>query len=81
LNQPADKLMEKLLPAMARWCSAPPDEVLARWRELADTLGRRVRLTLPDRSFEGLAQDINENGELIVDGNAVSAGSITHLDS
>jgi BirA family transcriptional regulator, biotin operon repressor / biotin---[acetyl-CoA-carboxylase] ligase len=79
LNQPADKLMEKLLPAMARWCSAPPDEVLARWRELADTLGRRVRLTLPDRSFEGLAQDINENGELIIDGQAVSSGSLTHL--
>jgi BirA family transcriptional regulator, biotin operon repressor / biotin---[acetyl-CoA-carboxylase] ligase len=79
LNQPADKLMDKLLPAVVRWSSAPPEEVLARWRELSDTLGRRVRVTLPDRSFEGQAQDVNEKGELIVDGQSVSAGSLTHL--
>jgi BirA family transcriptional regulator, biotin operon repressor / biotin---[acetyl-CoA-carboxylase] ligase len=79
LTQPADKLMEKLVPAMTRWGGAPPEEVLARWRELSDTLGRRVRVVLPDRSFEGMAQDINEGGELIVDGKAVSAGSVTHL--
>jgi hypothetical protein len=36
-------------------------------------------VTLPDRSFEGVAQDINANGELIVDGHLVSAGSLTHL--
>jgi BirA family transcriptional regulator, biotin operon repressor / biotin---[acetyl-CoA-carboxylase] ligase len=80
LDQPAGKLMEKLLPAMTRWCSAPPDEVLARWRELSDTLGRQVRVTLPHRSFAGQADDINENGELIVDGQTVSAGSLMHLD-
>ena len=79
LNQPADRLMEKLLPAMARWCSAPPDEVLTRWRELSDTVGRRVRVTLPDRSFDGQAEDVNEKGELIVDGQTVSAGSLIHL--
>lgn len=79
LNQPRDKLVERLLPAMQRWSSAPPHEVLARWRELSDTLGRRVRVTLPDRVFEGSAQDVNENGELIVDGAPVSAGSLTHL--
>jgi BirA family transcriptional regulator, biotin operon repressor / biotin---[acetyl-CoA-carboxylase] ligase len=81
LNQPAGKLMERLLPTMTRWCSAPPDEVLARWRELSDTLGRRVRVTLPERSFDGMAQDINDKGELIVDGHTVSAGSVMHLDS
>jgi BirA family transcriptional regulator, biotin operon repressor / biotin---[acetyl-CoA-carboxylase] ligase len=79
LNQPRDNLMKRLRPAVERWCSAPPDEVLARWRELSDTLGRRVRVVLPDRSFEGRAQDVNERGELIVDGAAVSAGSLTHL--
>ncbi|MEA2657233.1 MAG: BirA family transcriptional regulator, partial [Chloroflexota bacterium] len=79
LNRAAGELMENLLPAMSKWCSAPPGEVLARWRELSDTLGRRVRVTLPDRSFEGVAQDINANGELIVDGQLVSAGSLTHL--
>jgi BirA family transcriptional regulator, biotin operon repressor / biotin---[acetyl-CoA-carboxylase] ligase len=79
LNQPRDQLMEKLRPAVASWCSAPPEEVLSRWRELSDTLGRRVRVELPDRSFEGVAQDINSRGELIVDGAPVSAGSVRHL--
>jgi BirA family biotin operon repressor/biotin-[acetyl-CoA-carboxylase] ligase len=80
LKQPRDLLLEKLRPAMVRWCSAPPHEVLARWRELSDTLGRRVRVSLPDRAFEGIAQEINVHGELMVDGTAVSAGSLTHLE-
>ena len=80
LNQPRDGLLERLVPAVTQWSSASPQEVLARWRELSDTLGRRVRVTLSDRAFEGRAQDINENGELLVDGVAVSAGSITHLE-
>jgi BirA family biotin operon repressor/biotin-[acetyl-CoA-carboxylase] ligase len=81
LNRPRDPLVDRLRPAMERWCSAPPDEVLARWRELSDTLGRRVRVSLPDRVFEGIAHDIDEHGQLIVDGAAVSAGSLTHLES
>lgn len=79
LNQPRDTLLERLRLAVDRWTSAPPDEVLARWRELSDTIGRKVRVELPDRTFEGVAQDINEHGELLVDGTVVSAGSVTHL--
>ena len=81
LQQPRDQLFERLRPLVERWCSAPPDEVLSLWRRLSDTLGRRVRVQLPDRAFEGIAQDINERGELIVDGALVSAGSLTHLSS
>jgi BirA family transcriptional regulator, biotin operon repressor / biotin---[acetyl-CoA-carboxylase] ligase len=79
LEQPRDRLMETLRPAIERWCSAPPAAVLVRWRELSDTLGQRVRVVLPDRVFEGIAQDIDASGELIVDGTVVSAGSVTHL--
>jgi BirA family transcriptional regulator, biotin operon repressor / biotin---[acetyl-CoA-carboxylase] ligase len=79
LNQPRAQLMERLGPAVARWSTAPADEVVTRWRALSDTLGRRVRVQLPDRVFEGVAEDINERGELIVDGTVVSAGSVTHL--
>ena len=80
LDQPRGELMERLRPAVERWCSAPPAEVLARWRELTDTLGRKVRVELPDRVLEGIAQDIDARGELIVDGEVVSAGSIIHLE-
>jgi len=79
LHQSRDQLLEKLRPAIDRWCSAPADEVLSRWRELSDTLGRRVRVVLPDQTYEGQAQDIDEHGALIVDGTAVSAGSLIHL--
>jgi BirA family biotin operon repressor/biotin-[acetyl-CoA-carboxylase] ligase len=81
LNQPRDELLARLRLAVERWSSAPPSDVLARWRELSETLGRRVRVQLPDRAFEGIAQDINQRGELIVDGEVVTAGSVTHLSS
>lgn len=79
LNQPRDWLLARLRVALDRWCSAPSSEILGRWRELSDTIGRTVRVQLPDRAFEGVAQGINELGELIVDGAVVSAGSVTHL--
>jgi BirA family biotin operon repressor/biotin-[acetyl-CoA-carboxylase] ligase len=80
LNQPRDALMERLEPEVAKWSSTGAELVLSRWRELSETLGRRVLVQLPDRAFEGVAQDINERGELVVDGVVVSAGSITHLE-
>jgi BirA family biotin operon repressor/biotin-[acetyl-CoA-carboxylase] ligase len=80
LEQPRDELMEKLRTEITQWCSAPADGVLNRWRELSDTLGRKVRVELPDRTFVGVADDINSRGELVVDGAAVSAGSVRHLE-
>ena len=79
LNQPRDRVLERLRPAVERWSSARAEDVLARWRKLSDTIGRKVRVELPDRTFEGVAQDINERGELIVDGETVSAASVIHL--
>jgi BirA family biotin operon repressor/biotin-[acetyl-CoA-carboxylase] ligase len=79
LNQPRGQLLRRLRPALRKWCSAPPEEVLARWRQLSDTLGRKVRVALPGRSFEGTADDIDAYGELIVDGTIVSAGTVIHL--
>jgi BirA family biotin operon repressor/biotin-[acetyl-CoA-carboxylase] ligase len=79
LDADRDQLLERLRVELDRWSSADRDRVLARWRELSDTLGRRVRVDLPGRSFEGTAQDIGPGGELIVDGIPVLAGSVTHL--
>ncbi len=80
LNEDRDQLLERLRPAILRWSSAPAGEVLARWRELSDTIGRRVRVDLPDRVVEGWAQDVDVAGSLVVDGIPVSAGSITVLN-
>lgn len=79
LDQPRDEVFARLRQSIKEWSTAPSESVLARWRELSETLGRRVRLTLPNQSIEGIAQDISPRGELIIDGVAYIAGSLTHL--
>jgi BirA family biotin operon repressor/biotin-[acetyl-CoA-carboxylase] ligase len=79
LNQDRDQLLERLGVEIERWMSAPTEEVLARWRELSATLGRRVRVELAGTAIEGTAEDIGPQGELIVDGRPVNFGSVTHL--
>ncbi len=79
LNQDRDQLLEGLRVQLDRWTSASADEVLARWRELSATLGRRVRVEMADKAIEGTAEDIGPQGELIVDGKPVTFGSVTHL--
>lgn len=79
LNQPRDVVFERLRARMEIWTSADSAQVLARWRELSATLGRRVRVDLLGRITEGVAEDIGPAGELIVDGDAFVAGSVTHL--
>lgn len=80
LDEPRDELLARLRPAIERWTSAAPARVIERWRELSDTIGKRVRVQLPDRVIEGIAEDIDAVGSLIVDGARVSAGSLTVLD-
>ena len=79
LNIERDALLNALRIELERWSSASPEKVLARWRELSDTLGRRVRVELPGKVIEGTAQDIGSAGELIVDGASITSGSVTHL--
>jgi BirA family transcriptional regulator, biotin operon repressor / biotin---[acetyl-CoA-carboxylase] ligase len=74
-----DALLEKLVTELECWFGASDAEVLAAWRLRAETLGRAVRVELPGESFEGLAEDIAEDGSLIVSGRAVAAGDVIHL--
>jgi BirA family biotin operon repressor/biotin-[acetyl-CoA-carboxylase] ligase len=79
LNQAREPLLERLRRKIDWWSSVPDVGVLARWRELSDTLGRKVRIELPGRALEGFAEDVGPDGELIVDGVPYSAGSVIHL--
>ena len=79
LDRPRDELLDDLRAAIGRWTSASDAEILERWRGLSITIGQHVRVELPDRVIEGVAQAINANGALIVDGLAVSAGDVVHL--
>jgi len=71
--------LDRLGLAIERWSRKRPEEVITRWRELSDTIGRRVRVQLPGRVVEGTAQDVDAAGNLVVDGELVSAGSVTVL--
>jgi BirA family biotin operon repressor/biotin-[acetyl-CoA-carboxylase] ligase len=79
LDQPRDEVFERLSAQIDRWATAPAERVLSRWRELSETLGRRVRVDVSGQITEGTALDIGEHGELIVDGVPFVAGSVTHL--
>ncbi len=79
IGQERDPLLERLRAGLARWAIADPPEVLDRWRQLSATLGRNVRVELPGRVLEGVAEDIDETGALIVAGEHVSAGDVIHL--
>ena len=44
------------------------------------TVGSAVRVQMPDGSvLEGTADDVDEQGRLVVDGRALSAGDVTHV--
>ena len=79
LDQPRDEVLERLRDSIAAWTEKSDDVVLARWRALSATLGRRVRVEVSGNVTEGLAEDIGVHGELIVDGVPYVAGSVTHL--
>ena len=74
-----DLLLDRLSAELERWWSAPAARVLDAWRARSDTLGRRVKVELGAETVEGLAEDVADDGSLIIDGRALAAGDVTHL--
>ncbi len=70
-------VLEALLVGLDRWCDAP--DLLDRYRSLCSTLGRSVRVDLGARCIEGTATEVDDDGHLVVDGQAVDAGDVVHL--
>jgi BirA family biotin operon repressor/biotin-[acetyl-CoA-carboxylase] ligase len=60
------------------------DKIIDDWRELSVTLGKNVKVTLPNGEVIGIARDIADDGSLILDVNGqhvtVNAGDCQHLD-
>jgi BirA family biotin operon repressor/biotin-[acetyl-CoA-carboxylase] ligase len=79
LGAERDPLLERLREELGRWSGAPATEIVAAWRRLSDTLGREVRVQLRDESWEGLAEDVDGEGALIVAGRRVVAGDVIYL--
>jgi BirA family biotin operon repressor/biotin-[acetyl-CoA-carboxylase] ligase len=81
IDRDRDELLAEITTKLHHWIRASPAAAVQRWRELSDTLGRRVRVELAGRVVEGVATDIADDGSLIVDGERVSAGDVIHLRS
>jgi BirA family biotin operon repressor/biotin-[acetyl-CoA-carboxylase] ligase len=54
-------------------------DFLDEYRSLCETIGATVRVELADGSFEGVAQEVRDDGALIVGGKAVVAGDVVHV--
>ena len=79
-------VLRELASRYQAWVDAKgdPSVVLPEYRELSATLGRAVRVELPDGTFlEGIACDLADDGRLIVDTadgpSFLAAGDVMHL--
>ena len=79
-------VLAELIARIDRWkaLGGPDPSLVNDYRARSVTLGKRVRAVLPgDRDVVGIAADIDDIGQLMIDTGAqtvtVSAGDITHL--
>jgi len=79
-------VLRELAARYQTWVEADgdPETILPEYREFSATLGRAVRVELPDGTFlEGTARDLAADGRLIVDTpqgpHSLAAGDVTHL--
>lgn len=77
-----DQLLDELLVQVgARY--GDWDAVAVEHRRRCSTIGRTVRIELPDETFTGIAADLDDHGRLLVDVGAcirtVTAGDVVHL--
>ena len=79
LGAERDALLRALGETLTAWWARPPGDVAARWRELSDTIGRRVRVELPGETVSGLAESLDEDGALVVSGRRITAGDVVHV--
>ena len=68
----------ELLAAYLAGLDNPPN-VLDRYRSRCATIGRRVRVELPGETVEGMAEAVDAEGRLVVDGRKITAGDVVHL--
>ena len=74
-----DTLLRAVLRALTSTL-ADPAAARSAYREQCSTLGRPVRLQLPgERIVQGVAQEVDEDGRLVVDGQPYGAGDVVHL--
>jgi BirA family biotin operon repressor/biotin-[acetyl-CoA-carboxylase] ligase len=73
-------LLVAYLVALEDRCRRAPDTLMAAYRAACSTIGRQVRVALPDgTSLAGRASDVDDDGRLVIDGRPVGAGDVVHV--
>lgn len=78
MTELAESVLRGVEKRLGQWRDADP-ELLADYRQVCATIGRRVRLETPQGDVFGLVDDVADDGRVVVDGQAYSAGDVTHL--
>jgi BirA family biotin operon repressor/biotin-[acetyl-CoA-carboxylase] ligase len=72
-------ILRSLAGAYAGW-RADPEALPPAYRSVSSTFDRQVRLSLPDGStVEGVAEGLDDDGRIVVNGTAYGAGDVIHL--
>ncbi|MGH7540260.1 MAG: biotin--[acetyl-CoA-carboxylase] ligase [Gemmatimonadota bacterium] len=80
----AEALLTDFLSRFRTLAEGRPEEILDRWREVSDTLGRHVEATtVGGDTVRGVAADLDEDGSLLVETGVgvvpVAFGEVEHL--
>lgn len=78
MTELAETVLRGVEKRLLQWQSGDP-ELMADYRKVSATIGKRVRLETPTGDVFGLVDDVADDGRVIVDGQAYSAGDVTHL--
>jgi BirA family biotin operon repressor/biotin-[acetyl-CoA-carboxylase] ligase len=77
-----------ILNELDRWyrilCTGGGGQILAEWKRLSTTLGRKVLVTVGKSTYRGFAESVDETGMLVLrlstgDRRILHAGDLTHL--
>lgn len=79
LGVPRDALLPALAASLEAWWTRDEGDVLDAWRQRSDTLGRTVRVQLPDQTLGGVAEALDPDGALVVAGRRVVVGDVAYL--
>jgi len=80
---PLEEVLSGLVSTLREVVRSSPGEILSAWSALSETLGRRVRVILPDGVLEGEARGVSPEGALILvteEGlREIASGDCVHL--
>lgn len=71
-------LLRNLSRRIDQWEHDDP-QLMADYRAVCSSIGKRVRLEAPGGDVEGTVDGVTESGQITIDGASYSAGDVTHL--